>query len=152
MKDNRKVSARLSFPAASIFTIALQTGCASIRGQQYYHFSTPTPIEENQTLILGFLGGRENWDDSSRGVRQLAMKIDSMNISDVHIETLENRKRELALELIMNSFDSNLDGHLDERECSTVRLIMFGHSLGGAAVVKLSHNLRDMGIPVLLTV
>ena len=29
---------------------------------------------------------------------------------------------------------------------------MFGHSLGGAAVVKLSHNLRDMGVPVLLTV
>ena len=52
----------------------------------------------------------------------------------------------------MNSFDSNLDGYLDERERSSARLIMFGHSLGGAAVVKLSHNLRDMGIPVLLTV
>ena len=152
MRDKKSLTARLGFLAAVVFFFALQTGCASIRGQQYHHFSTPTPIDEDQTLILGFLGGRENWDDSSRGVRQLAVKIDSMNRPDVHIETLENRKPDLALELIYNSFDSNQDGHLDERERSSARLIMFGHSLGGAAVVKLSHNLRDMGIPVLLTV
>jgi hypothetical protein len=152
MKDKKRVKAKLGFLAAIVFFIALQTGCASIRGQQYYHFSTPTPIEENQTLILGFLGGRENWDESSRGVRQLAMKIDSMNLADVHIETLENRKRDLAMELILNSFDSNQDGYLDERERGSARLIMFGHSLGGAAVIKLSNNLRDLGIPVLLTV
>ena len=152
MKDKKSSTAKFGFLAAIVFFIALQTGCASIRGQQYHHFSTPTPIDENQTLILGFLGGRENWDDSSRGVRQLAMKIDSMNLPDVHIETLENRKRDLAMELILNSFDSNRDGYLGERERSTARLIMFGHSLGGAAVVKLSHNLGNMGIPVLLTV
>lgn len=152
MKDKRRSTARLGFLAATVFFIALQTGCASIRGQQYHHFTTPTPLEKDQTLILGFLGGRETWDDSSRGVRQLAMKIDSMNLRDVHIETLENRKRDLAMELIHNSFDSNRDGYLDERERSTARLIMFGHSLGGAAVVKLSHNLKEMGIPVLLTV
>jgi hypothetical protein len=152
MKDKKRVTERLGFLGAIVFFIALQTGCASISGQQYHHFSTPTPIEENQTLILGFLGGRENWDDSSRGVRQLAMKIDSMNLADVHIETLENRKRDLAMELILNTFDSNQNGYLDERERGRARLIMFGHSLGGAAVVKVSHNLSDMGIPVLLTV
>ena len=152
MKDKKRVTARLGFLTALGFVIALQTGCASLRGQQYHHFSTPTPIEETQTLILGFLGGRENWDDSSRGVRQLAMKIDSMNLPDVHIETLENRKRDLAIELILKSFDRNRDGYLDERERTTARLIMFGHSLGGSAVIKLSNNLRDLGIPVLLTV
>ena len=152
MRDNKIMIARLGFLAAMVTFIALQTGCASIKGQQYHHFSTPTPLEENQTLILGFLGGREHWDDTSRGVRQLAMKIDSMNLPDVHIETLENRKRDLAMELILNSFDSNQDGYLDERERGRARLIMFGHSLGGAAVVKLSNNLRNLGIPVLLTV
>jgi hypothetical protein len=80
------------------------------------------------------------------------MKVESMNLPDVHIETLENRKRGLAMKLIHNSFDTNRDGYLDERERSSARLIMFGHSLGGAAVVKLSHSLRDVGIPVLLTV
>ena len=152
MQVKKSSKVKLGFLVATLFFIALQTGCASIRGQQYHHFSTPTPLEESQTLVLGFLGGRETWDDSSRGVRQLAVKIDSMNFPDVHIETLENRKRDLAMELIYNSFDSNQDGYLDERERSSARLIMFGHSLGGAAVVKLSHSLRDMGIPVLLTV
>jgi hypothetical protein len=152
MKEKKRVRASLGLLATLVVVVALQTGCASIRGQQYHHFSTPTPIEENQTLILGFLGGRENWDDASRGVRQLAKKIDAMNISEVHIETLENRKRDLAMELIHNSFDKNQDGYLDERERTTARLIMYGHSLGGAAVVKLSHNLKDMGVPVLLTV
>lgn len=148
----KRVVVNLGLLAALIFVFTLQIGCASLRGQQYFHFSTPEPLEENHTLVLGILGGRENWDDASRGVRQLAMKIDSMNLPDVHIETLENRKRDLALELVLNSFDSNQDGFLDERERSTARLIMYGHSLGGAAVVKLSHNLKDMGIPVLLTV
>jgi hypothetical protein len=152
MQVKKSSKAKLGFLVATLFFIALQTGCASIRGQQYHHFSTPTPLEESQTLVLGFLGGRENWDDSSRGVRQLAMKIESMNLPDVHIETLENRKRDLAMELIQSSFDRNRDGYLDEKERSTARLIMYGHSLGGAAVVKLSHNLRDLGIPVLLTV
>jgi hypothetical protein len=124
MEEKKRVTMRLSSLAALGFFIALQLGCASIKGQQYHHFSTPTPIEENQTLILGFLGGRENWDG----------------------------KRDLAMELILNSFDSNQDGYLDERERGRARLIMFGHSLGGAAVVKLSNNLRELGIPVLLTV
>jgi hypothetical protein len=152
MKEKKRVAVNLGWLAALLIVVALQTGCASIRGQQYHHFSTPTPLEDNQTLILGFLGGRESWDDASRGVRQLAKKIDAMNISQVHIETLENRKRDLAMELIHSSFDRNRDGHLDERERTTVRLIMYGHSLGGAAVVKLSHSLKDMGIPILLTV
>lgn len=152
MIEIKRLGVNLGFLVALVLFFTLQTGCASLRGQQYFHFSTPEPLEDNHTLILGFLGGRENWDDSSRGVRQLAMKIDSMNLPDVHIETLENRKRDLALELVLNSFDSNQDGFLDERERSTARLIMYGHSLGGAAVVKLSHNLKDMGIPVLLTV
>jgi hypothetical protein len=152
MKEKKRVAVNLGWLAALLIVVAFQTGCASIRGQQYHHFSTPTPLEDNQTLILGFLGGRENWDDASRGVRQLAKKIDAMNVSEVHIETLENRKPDLALELIFNSFDRNQDGFLDERERITVRLIMYGHSLGGAAVVKLSHELKDMGIPILLTV
>ena len=152
VKDNKKLRVSLRLVVALIFIIALQTGCASMKGQQYHHFSTPTPIDEDQTLILGFLGGRDNWDEKSRGVRQLAMKIDSMNLPDVHIETLENRKVDLAIELIHKAFDNNQDGYLDEMERSKSRLIMFGHSLGGAAVVKLSHDLRDMDIPILLTV
>jgi pimeloyl-ACP methyl ester carboxylesterase len=65
---------------------------------------------------------------------------------------VENKKRDLALRLIRNAFDRNGDGKLDAQELATARLILYGHSFGGAAVVKLARQLKEMGIPVLLTI
>ncbi len=132
--------------------LSLQAGCASFRGKQYHHFSTSTPLKSDQTLVLGFLGGMERWDDESRGVRQVAIKLEAMNLPNVHVETLENRKRDLAIKFIQNVFDYNQNGFLEDWERDSARLILYGHSLGGAAVVKLSNDLKKMGVPVLLTV
>ena len=132
--------------------LSLLIGCAGFRGKQYHHFETQTPLKGDQTLILGFLGGFERWDDESRGVRKLATKINSLKLSNVHIETLENRKRDLAIKFIQNTFDHDQNGFLDDRERGSVRLILYGHSLGGAAVVELSRELKKMGVPILLTV
>jgi hypothetical protein len=85
-------------------------------------------------------------------VRKLALKLRAMNLSGVHVETVENKKRRLAIELIRNSFDRNQDGQLDEWERASTRLILYGQSFGGAAVVKLARQLEEMGVPVLLTV
>jgi thioesterase domain-containing protein len=65
---------------------------------------------------------------------------------------VENKKRYLALELIRRAFDRNHDGQLDAQERANVRLIIYGQSFGGAAVVKLARELERMGAPVLLTV
>jgi hypothetical protein len=132
--------------------LPLQTGCASFRGKQYHHFSTSTPLKSDQTLVVGFLGGMERWDDKSRGVRQVAIKLEAMNLPNVHVETLENRKRDLAIKFIQNVFDYNQNGSLDDWERDSARLILYGHSLGGAAVVEISRELKKMGVPVLLTV
>src|SRR5438552_15082299 len=75
-----------------------------------------------------------------------------MNNPLVYAETLENKKRALAIELIRNAFDRNQDGQLDERERASVRLILYGQSFGGAAVVTLARQLKKMNVPVLLTV
>jgi hypothetical protein len=94
----------------------------------------------------------ERWDDKSRGVRQVAIKLEAMNLPNVHVETLENRKRDLAIKFIQNAFDYNQNGSLDDWERDSARLILYGHSLGGAAVVEISRELKKMGVPVLLTV
>ncbi len=143
---------KLFFFAAIAVFLSLQTGCANLRGQQYHHLSTPTPIQGDQTLILGFLGGFERWNDESRGVRKLAIKLDAMNLPNVHVETLENSKRDLAIKFIQHAFDHNQNGFLDDWERDSARIILYGHSLGGAAVVKLSEELKKMDVPVLLTV
>ena len=125
----------LFFPVILAILLSQQIGCTGLRGKQYQHFNTPTPLKGNQTLILGFLGGFERWDDESRGVRQVAIKLEAMNLSNVCIKTLENRKHDLAIKLIQNALDYNQNGFLDDWERDSARLILYGHSLGGATVV-----------------
>jgi len=98
------------------------------------------------------MGGREPWDNDKRSVRKLALKLRSMHDPAICVETVENKKRSLALKLITNAFDRNYDGKLDEQERSSVRLIIYGQSFGGAAVVKLARQLKKMDVPVALTV
>ena len=134
------------------FAITLQTGCLLVRGQRYHHFTTPTPLGANRILILGFLGGRDPWNHPDRSVRKLALKLRELDLPGVHVETVENKKRALALKLISDGFDRNQNGSLDQQERASVRLILYGQSFGGAAVVKLARQLERMDMPVLLTV
>ena len=131
--------------------LLLATGGVLVRAQRYEDFTSSTPLKEEGVLIIGFMGGRESWNNHQRGVRKLALKLRSMNLPGVHVETVENKKRRLAVELIRNAFDRNQDGRLDERERASARVIVYGQSFGGAAVVKLARQLKTMGVPVLLT-
>lgn len=149
-EDNSKMSFSLLL-VLSVF-LSLQTGCAYLIEQQHFHLSTPTPLSDDQALIIGFLGGRQRWDDDSRGVRQLAVKLDEMKIPEVEIETFQNRRRDLAMEFISKALDRNDDNHLDLEERASARLILYGQSLGGSAVVKLSRELEKINIPVLLSI
>ena len=124
----------------------------SARGQRYRDFITPTPLQRDEILVLGFMGGRDTWDNDQRGVRQLALKLRARKLPGVHLETVENKKRGVALELIHNAFHRDRNGTLDEAERRGVRLILYGHSFGGAAVVKLARQLQKMSLPVLLSI
>jgi len=55
-------------------------------------------------------------------------------------------------ELIRRAFDRNRNGVLDGQERRSVRLILYGMSVGGAGVVKLPRQLKALNIPVLLLV
>jgi hypothetical protein len=150
VQDNRTLNFLVILTAAVV--LSLQTGCAYLTTQQHFHLSTPTPLSDDQTLIIGFLGGMQLWDDDSRGVRQLAVKLDEMSLANVEIETFQNRRRDLAMEFIHKALDRNEDDILDPQERASARLILYGQSLGGSAVVKLSEALEKIDIPVLLTV
>ena len=123
-----------------------------VRAQRYEDFTTRTPLEAGDVLVVGFMGGRESWDNHQRGVRKLALKLRAMNLPGVHIETVENKNRRRAMQLIQNAFDRDKDGWLDDQERASTRVIVYGQSFGGAAVVKLARQLNKMGVPVLLTV
>ncbi len=147
-QGNRRFSIVWVFLLSAV--LALETGCAT--HQRYRSFTTPTPLPPNDYLILGFMAGREAWDNDQRPVRKMALRLRALNLPGVHIETIENNKRDLAIELIRNALDRNGDGKLDPQEFAPARVILYGHSFGGAAVVKLARQLKQMGVPVLLTV
>ena len=128
------------------------TAYVSARGQQYSDFTTPTPLGENRTLVIGFLGGRDSWNDGRRSVRKLALKLRAAQMPGVHVETVENTKRELAVRLVRDALDRNRNGKLEQAERSSARLIVYGQSFGGAAVVKFAKQLEELGVPILLTV
>ncbi len=141
----------LSILRACLLSLLVAAGGVLVRAQRYEDFTTSTPLKEGGVLIIGFMGGRETWDNHQRGVRKLALRLRSMNLPGVHVETVENKKRRLAVELIRNAFDRDRDGRLDERERASARVIVYGQSFSGAAVVTFAQQLKQMDVPVLLT-
>lgn len=140
--------------------LVLASGCGG--GIQIVDVEIPRPVPESSCLVIGFLGGRDAWDDSSKGVRRLAVKLRS---EDLLAETFENRRRSVALEVVRDALDRNGDGAIDAQEAGgtvqngqngqngqNVRLVVYGQSFGGAAVVKFAHELNELGVPIELTV
>jgi hypothetical protein len=125
---------------------------AALPAQRVQDFITPTPLEQGATLVIGFLGGRESWDNDKRGVRKLALKLRAMQLPGVYVETVENTKRPVALALVRNAVDRDRSGQLDQHERASARIIVYGQSFGGAAVVKFARELDALGLPILLTV
>ncbi len=120
--------------------------------QRYDSFITRTPLAPGETLVIGFPGGREKWDNELQIARRIALRLRQRVPPGIHIETVENKQRHLAIRLVKESFDYNRDGTLDEQERASARVILYGQSFGGAAVVKAARELDALGVPVLLTV
>jgi len=135
-----------------LFAALLSLAVSVASPQRYEDFSTPTPLPEGDYLILGFQGGVRAWDDESEGVRRLALNLRAASLPGVHVETVENARRDLALQLVRNALNRDRDGQLDPQERASARVILYGQSFGGAAVVKFARQLEAQGIPVLLTV
>lgn len=124
--------------------------CVSACAQRLSDLKTPTPIPAGSTLVIGFLGGYDPWDDDHRGVRRLVLKLRKRH--GVYAESISNHRRRVALKLIRRALDENRDGKLDPKEKATARIILFGQSWGGGAAVLTARELGKLGIPVLLTV
>ena len=118
--------------------------------QRLSQLTTPTPLPSGSTLVIGFLGGFDRWDDPHRSVRKLVLKLRGR--PGVYAESISNHRRALALKLIREALDANRNGKLDREEIADARIVLFGQSWGGAAAIATARDLGALGIPVLLTV
>ncbi len=120
--------------------------------QKFSDFTTVTPIAAEDWLIIGFPGGREKWTNHEQIVVRLADRLRARKLSTAHIEVVENKHRKLAIELVRRALDRNRNGQLEPEERDSARVILYGQSMGGAAVVKAARELDTLGVPVRLTV
>lgn len=123
--------------------------CRAALAQRLSDLATPTPLPPGSTLVIGFLGFYEHWDDPHRGVRQLVLRLRQR--PGVYAESFSNHHRSVALSFIRQALDTNRNGRLDPEEKAQARIILFGQSWGGAAVLSTARDLEQIGIPVLLT-
>ncbi len=102
-------------------------------------------------IVIGFVGGFVRHDNPHHGPVQLAQRI-QVSSKDTYVQVFENRHRREAYKTIVRLLDKNHDGILSPEEKKRARIVLFGHSWGGAAVVLLARELHRDGVPVLLTV
>jgi hypothetical protein len=127
------------------------SGCA-LRTQSYSDLTTRTPLPAGDTLIIGFMGGRDSFRDRKVGVGRLADRLRERKLPGVQVETIENMRRGMAFKFVKRGLDRNQDGVLDLAERKAARIILYGQSFGGAAVVKFARTLHAIDVPVMLTV
>jgi hypothetical protein len=103
-------------------------------------------------IVVGFVGGFVRRDDLRHSEVQLAQKLQAAHPDHFRVATFGNWHRESAHRVILRWLDADEDGHLSDAEKRSARIVLYGHSWGGAAVVSLADELQREGIPVLLTV
>lgn len=103
-------------------------------------------------IVVGFVGGVVKHDDPIRSEVMLAERLRAEYPSGVYVETFENRHLKKALQMILARLGAGRSGLLSENEKRQARIILYGRSWGGSAMVELARKLDERGIPVLLTV
>ena len=115
-------------------------GALSLYAQRMKDFQVPKAIQPGSVIVIGFLGGFEPWNDAHRGVRKVALDLRARQMPGVYAETIENRRRDLAVKLVRRAHRRG------------VHIILYGQSWGGAAVLHVARKLQKMGLDVELTV
>lgn len=143
---------RRFLPLLLLLAAGREASCTPLPAQQFQHFTAPRPMQPGHTLVLGFMGGRDSWRNTEVGVGRTARWLRRKAMPGVHVETVENTRRDLALRLVRACLDGNGDGRLQPEERQRARIVLYGQSFGGAAVVKFARQLDRLGVPVLLTI
>jgi hypothetical protein len=112
----------------------------------------PRPALHASYIFVGFVGGFVHHDNPHHGPVILAKRMRHDFPNDAYVQVFENRYRNAAYRTILHLLDSNHDGILSNDEKSQARIVLFGQSWGGSAVVMLARQLSHAGIPVALTV
>lgn len=104
-------------------------------------------------IVIGFVGGYVGHDNPVHADVQLAARLKrEYSRANVHVQAFENHRGEQARLEILKLLDTDHDGRLSAEEKQRARIILYGHSWGGAESVYVARKLQRDGIPVVLTI
>ena len=139
-----------------ILLVALSATACSAPVLQRHDWPSVPPVSlvpaKPPVVVVGFVGGVVKYDNPVWSEVKLAEHLRTEYPNGVFVETFENRHREKALHVILTQLGADHSGQLSENEKRQARIILYGHSWGGSAMVELARELDRRGIPVLLTV
>lgn len=138
---------RLIAPTALISVLAIVPAAPA----QSHPVSPQEPVTPT-VIVVGFVGGFVRRDDDRHPEVQIAERLSEEDIPGLHATVYENRRRGRAREQVLHWLDTNSDGHLSAKEKQNAHIILFGHSWGGSAAIKLARDLNRQRIPVLMTI
>ena len=110
------------------------------------------PHSSSPTIVFGFMGGFVRHDDARHPAVKFVDQLRKEYSGAVYARVFENRRYRDAYDAIRERLDSNHDGTLSDAEKRPARILLFGTSWGGSAVVALARRLNEDGVPVVLTV
>jgi hypothetical protein len=113
--------------------------------------SAEEPSTKPPAMVIGFVGGFIAHDNSVHSEVQLAARLRREYPAGVDVETFESYREAKARQNILRLLNANHDGTLTMEEKHNARIIIYGHSWGGAESITLARALEKDGIPVLLT-
>jgi hypothetical protein len=108
--------------------------------------------EKPPAIVIGFVGGFIAHDNLVHSEVQLAARLRKEYPAGVDVETFESYRGKRARRKILALLDTNHDGTLSKDEKENARIVLYGHSWGGAESIALADALEKDGIPVLLTI
>jgi hypothetical protein len=105
-----------------------------------------------KTIVIGFVGGMRNPEDLTQGVAQIGKRLSDLNYPDLQVKIYRHWYWRRAYREIYQNIDRDRNESLSKEEILLApKIVIYGHSLGGWAVIKLSRKLEQKGIPVELT-
>jgi hypothetical protein len=111
-----------------------------------------SPGNNSSAIVIGFLGGFVPRDEPHHPEVQMMHNLRQEYPSNAYFGLFENSKVGEVYKIIQNRLDADQDGTLSDEEKRRARILLFGHSWGASAVVALSRKLKQMDVPVMLTV
>jgi hypothetical protein len=106
----------------------------------------------SNVMVIGFVGGLRSPEDKYQGVVQIRDRLRSLDCAGLTANSYNHFHWRKAYKNAFQEIDLDRNGSLSDAEIRQApKIIIYGHSLGGWAVIKLARRFEKAHIPVELT-